>query len=104
MRTVLRRLEAQGFLNHRIDGKTFVYEARLSRQRVAATGVRQIIDRVCAGSVEQFLTDLVAEQVLSSAQMAELSPAPGPTSSPEKPKNRKKEKKRKKRDKRRATK
>ena len=73
VRTVLRRLEARGYLNHRVDGKTFVYRAELPPQRVVASAVKQIIDRFCAGSVEQFLVGMVDEQVLSLEQLEQLA-------------------------------
>ena len=73
VRTVLRRLEARGYLNHRVVGKTFVYRAELPPQRVAASLVKQIIDRFCAGSVEQFLVGMVDEQVLSLEQIEQLA-------------------------------
>ena len=72
VRTVLRRLEARGYLSHRVEGKTFVYRAELPPQRVAASAVRQIIDRFCAGSAEQFLMGMVDEQVLSLQQIEQL--------------------------------
>ena len=101
VRTLLRRLEAQGYLQHRTDGKTFVYVPRMSRHRAVATGVRQIIDRLCGGSVEQFLAGMVDEQVLSSVQAEVFGPRLDSQSQTEKRKDRKKQKKRKKRDKRR---
>jgi len=73
VRTVLRRLEARGYLNHRVEGKTFVYRAELQPQHVAASAVQQIIDRFCAGSVEQFLVGMVDEQVLSLEQIEQLA-------------------------------
>ena len=72
VRTVLRRLEARGYLSHRVEGKTFVYRAELPPQRVAASAVRQIIDRFCAGSTEQFLMGMVDEQVLSLQQIEQI--------------------------------
>ncbi len=101
VRTMLRRLEAHGYLHHRVEEKTFVYEARLSPQRIAATSVRHIIDRFCSGSVEQFLAGMVDENVLSATQIAQLAAQAGAGSGPKTPKERKKQKKRKKRDKRR---
>ncbi len=65
VRTVLRRLEARGYLSHRVAGKTFVYRAEPPPQGIAASAVRRIIDRFCAGSTEQFLVGMVDEEVLS---------------------------------------
>jgi BlaI family penicillinase repressor len=73
IRTLLRRLEARGYLSHRVEGKTFVYRARVGPRTVAARAVRHIIDRFCAGSVEQFLTGLVDEKVLPVAEIERLA-------------------------------
>jgi len=73
VRTLLRRLEAQGYLSHRLDGKAFVYQAAMLQRSVAARAVRNIIDRFCAGSVEQFLVGMVDEKVLSVEQIERLA-------------------------------
>ena len=73
MRTLLRRLESRGYVSHRLEGKTFVYEATMAPKRVAAHSVRQIIDRFWSGSVEQFLTGMVDEKILTPAEIARLA-------------------------------
>lgn len=103
VRTLLRRLEAHGYLHHRVVGKTFIYEARLSRHRVTATAVRQVIDRFCSGSVEQFLACLTAEGTLSSADAERVTVGAEGQSQLTK-KERKKEEKRRKREQRKHAK
>ena len=73
VRTLLRRLEERGYLSHRLEGKVFVYRARVQPQGVAARAVQQIIDRLCSGSVEQFLVGMVDENVLSMKQIQRLA-------------------------------
>lgn len=73
VRTLLRRLEAQGVIAHRTEGKTFVYHATAPQRSVAARAVRQVIDRFCAGSVENFLLGMVEEKVVSAAEIARLA-------------------------------
>ena len=73
IRTLLRRLEVRGYVSHRLDGKTFVYEATMAPKRVAAHSVRQMIDRFWSGSVEQFLTGMVDEKVLTRAEIARMA-------------------------------
>jgi predicted transcriptional regulator len=73
VRTLLRRLEARGYLTHHLDGKIFVYEAAIPAQRVAAGAVRQIIKRFWAGSAEQFLAGMVDEKVLSAEEIHKLA-------------------------------
>jgi predicted transcriptional regulator len=73
VRTLLRRLEARGYLSHRTEGKVFVYRAQVRPRRMAARAVRHIIDRFCAGSVEQFLVGMVDEKVLSIRELERLA-------------------------------
>ena len=73
VRTLLRRLEAQGYLRHRTEGKTFVYQAAEASRSVAARAVRQIIERFCSGSAEQFLAGMVDEKVLTVGQIERLA-------------------------------
>jgi BlaI family transcriptional regulator, penicillinase repressor len=73
VRTLLRRLEARGFVSRRLEKKTFVYEATMAPKRVAAHSVRQIIERFWSGSAEQFLTGMVDEKVLTPAEIASLA-------------------------------
>jgi BlaI family penicillinase repressor len=73
VRTLLRRLEARGYLTHHLDGKIFVYEAAMPAQSVAAGAVRQIINRFWSGSVEQFLVGMVDEKVLSAEEIRKLA-------------------------------
>jgi predicted transcriptional regulator len=73
VRTLLRRLEARGYLTHRLDGKVFVYQAAVRRHSLGARAVRHIIDRFWAGSSEQFLVGMVDEKVLSMEEIARLA-------------------------------
>jgi predicted transcriptional regulator len=65
VRTLLRRLEARGYLRHHVAGKLFVYEAAMAPTRMAARAVQQIIERFWSGSAEQFLVGMVDEHVLT---------------------------------------
>jgi len=73
IRTLLRRLEARGFLRHTVDGKVFVYHAAVPSRSVAARAVQHIIDRFCSGSVEQFLVGMVDERVLPLHEIKRLA-------------------------------
>lgn len=73
VRTLLRRLETRAYVSHRLEGKTFLYEAKMAPKRVAAHSVRHIIDRFWSGSVEQFLTGMVDENILTRAEIARLA-------------------------------
>jgi BlaI family penicillinase repressor len=73
VRTLLRRLEARGYLSHQLTGNTFLYRADIPATGVAARAVRHIIERFCAGSVEQFLVGMVDENVISPREIERLA-------------------------------
>jgi BlaI family penicillinase repressor len=73
VRTLLRRLEARGYVNHRLEGKIFVYEAAMAPRSIAARAVAHIIHRFCSGSEEQFLIGMVDEKVLSIDEIRRLA-------------------------------
>jgi BlaI family penicillinase repressor len=72
-RTVLTRLEEKGYLTHSVDGRTNVYRGVDEPQNVAAGAVRQIIERLCGGSVEQLLIGMVDDEVLSERELQRLA-------------------------------
>jgi predicted transcriptional regulator len=73
VRTLLRRLEARGYVSHRVEGKVFIYRAEMPSQSVAARAVQHIIRRFCAGSVEQFLAGMVDERIVSADELQRLA-------------------------------
>jgi predicted transcriptional regulator len=72
-RTILRRLEEKGYVEHRVQGRTNVYVGREAQDGVAAKAVRQIIDRLCGGSVEQLLVGLVDHEVIDQRELTSLA-------------------------------
>jgi predicted transcriptional regulator len=73
VRTILRRLEAKGFVRHHVDGRTYIYEPRIHPRSVAADAVRGIIKRFCEGSVESLLVGMVDGQILTPDELEELA-------------------------------
>ena len=73
IRTILRNLEEKGYLNHTVDGRTFVYRAEETPRNVAAAAAKQLIDRFCGGSVEELLVGMVDNQVLQPKQLQQLA-------------------------------
>ena len=72
VRTVLRRLEEKGYVNHAVDGRTYVYQATHLRGKVAAKAVQRIVDLFCNGSVEEVLVGMVDSAMLDQRQLRTL--------------------------------
>lgn len=73
IRTVLRNLEAKGYVGHTVDGRSFVYRAMHTKRSVGVQAAQQLIDRFCCGSVEELLIGLVDNQVLRPKQLQRLA-------------------------------
>lgn len=73
IRTILRRLEAKGYVAHRIEGRTYIYSPVVGNQSVAVDAVRSIIDRFCNGSVEALLVGMIDREVVSPEKLQELA-------------------------------
>jgi predicted transcriptional regulator len=72
VRTVLRRLESKGYLRHRVDGRTFIYESRIGPGAAVSGAVRRIIDRLCGGSAARLLLGLLDEGVIDQRELRDL--------------------------------
>lgn len=73
IRTVLRRLEEKGYVQHSLNGRTFVYRAAEARQNVAARAVKSIIDRFCGGSAEQLVIGMVDNKMIDKEQFERIA-------------------------------
>ena len=72
VRTLLRRLEHKGYLCHEVEGRAYVYRAVEPARSLAARAVRQIIDRLCRGSVEELASGMVEANVFSNEELESL--------------------------------
>lgn len=72
VRTVLRRLEAKGYVTHKVENRAFIYAAAEPRRRVAARAIKRIVDWFCDGSVDEVLVGLVDAKMVDRAQIDRL--------------------------------
>ena len=73
VRTVLRRLEEKGYVEHTVEGRTYVYQATQPRGKVAAKAVKRIVDWFCNGSVEEVLVGMVDSAMLDQRQLRRVA-------------------------------
>ncbi len=73
IRTVLRRLEDKGYVDHTVDGRTYVYRATEPRERVAARAVQRVVDWFCNGSIEEVLVGMVDLAMLDRKRLRMLT-------------------------------
>lgn len=72
VRTVLRRLEAKGYVTHEVEDRTFIYAAAEPRHQAASRAIQRIVDWFCDGSVDEALVGLVDAKMLDRAQVDRL--------------------------------
>ena len=93
IRTILTRLETKGYLEHDVEGRTYIYRPRVQPANIASKQVRGIIDRFCRGSVESLLVGMVDDDLITPEKLRELanriSEAEGPRKHPRRRKPRK---------------
>jgi BlaI family transcriptional regulator, penicillinase repressor len=73
VRTVLRRLEDKGYVQHEVDGRTFRFSAATPAERVAERGVRGLADWLYQGSVADLLVGFVGSDELKPAELDRLA-------------------------------
>jgi BlaI family penicillinase repressor len=72
IRTILHNLEEKGYVTHAVDRRTFVYRAVDTKRNIAVQAAQQLIDRLCGGSVEEFLVGLLDNQALEPTELRRL--------------------------------
>jgi len=73
IRTVLRRLEEKGYVEHTVDSGTFVYCPKETPDSAAADALKGILDRFCGGSIERALQALVDAAMVEPRQLAAMA-------------------------------
>ena len=73
VRTLLRRLEAKGYVRHVVDGRAFVYSPRVAETQAATGAVRRIVQRFFAGSTSKLLAGMVDEGLIDPDELRRLS-------------------------------
>ena len=72
IRTILRKLGEKRYVNHKVEGRTFLYRALDSRRNVAVQAVQQVVERFCNGSLEVLLVGLVDNRLIDRQQLLRL--------------------------------
>jgi predicted transcriptional regulator len=69
VRAMLARLEKKGFLKHQYDGPRYVYSASVSPGTAKRTAVRRLAQTFFGGSLPQMMTELMAEESWTDAEL-----------------------------------
>jgi predicted transcriptional regulator len=70
--TILRNLEAKGFVSHSAEGKAHRYVPRVAQRTARRSAIAKIVDKLFHGSPEQLVAQLVEDDDLSPDDIRRL--------------------------------
>lgn len=70
--TAMQKLEKAGWLQHRAQGKSYLYLPTRTREQAGARSVRKFVERVFGGDAVLMFQHLMRESKLSDAELREL--------------------------------
>src|SRR5579862_7114641 len=73
VQTMLNILERKGKLKRDLEGRAFVYSARVTEAKALGQGVRDLIDRMFGGSSEELVMSLLKNGQIDAARLAALT-------------------------------
>jgi predicted transcriptional regulator len=70
--TMMRKLEAKGYLEHDVDQRTYVYRPTISQKAVRHGIIGDILDRLFDGSASLLLNSLAEQNRISEKELIEI--------------------------------
>jgi BlaI family penicillinase repressor len=81
--TMLRKMEEKGVVDHRTEGRQFVYRPTVTRDEVRESMVGELVERLFGGDARALVAHLVSEHEIDAAELAELRRRVGAERKPE---------------------
>ena len=72
VRTLLDRMERKGWLEHREEGRTYLYTAAQPREASIGQKVVEMVEHVCGGSAEELVTALLDYRGLTADELKRI--------------------------------
>lgn len=70
--TMLRKMEARGLVKHRLDGRSFVYQAAVGEEAVSRGMADHLVDRLFEGSLSDMVHHLLTTREVSREELSKL--------------------------------
>ena len=70
--TMLRKMEARGLVQHRVEGRSFVYRAAVAAAAVTRSMSDHLLDRLFAGSLSEMVAHLLTTREISREELTRL--------------------------------
>ena len=72
VQTIMKILERKGYVEHRAEGRAFVYQAVVGREAAAQTALSHVMQRFFGGSPRALALNLIEGDHLSEDELDEL--------------------------------
>ena len=79
--TTIRILEQKGYVDHRQDGRAFIYRPLIAEQEASRTEVKHVLSRFFGNSRERLLLSLLGDADISREELDRLKAAIGSAAS-----------------------
>lgn len=73
--TTIRILEQKGYVEHRQEGRAFIYSPCVAEQEASRSEVRHVLDRFFGNSRERLLLSLLGDEEISAEELQRLKDA-----------------------------
>lgn len=73
VQTMLNILERKGKLERELQGRAYVYRAKVSEEKAVGQTLRDMIDRMFGGSSEELVMSLLKSRQIDAKRLAKLS-------------------------------
>ena len=73
VQTMLNILERKGKLKRKLEGRAYVYTARVSERKALGQNLSDLIDRMFGGSSEELVMSLLKNRQIDARKLAELT-------------------------------
>ena len=73
VQTVLNILERKGKLQRELDGRAYVYSAKVSEEKALGQSLGDLIDRMFSGSSEELVMSLLKSRQIDAKRLAKLT-------------------------------
>jgi BlaI family transcriptional regulator, penicillinase repressor len=73
VQTMLNILERKGKLERQLEGRAYVYAAKVSEEKAVGQTLRDVIDRMFGGSSEELVMSLLKSRQIDAKRLAKLT-------------------------------
>ena len=70
--TMLRKMEARNLVSHRVEGRSFVYRAKVAEEEVSRSMADHLVDRLFEGSLTETVSHLLSTREVSREELTKL--------------------------------